>query len=70
MSQFVDDIDAALKRLVDLRRSIIPNIGISPTAMDELASIQATLSGLVKARDQEEELAKSRSVFDAISDTM
>lgn len=70
MANFVGDIDAALKRLVDLRRTIVPDLGIDAKAMDDLASIQASLANLVKARDQEDELAKSKSVFDAINDTM
>lgn len=70
MNQYVQDIDAALQRLVDLRRLIIPNIGNNPQILDELASIQASLVNLVKARDQEDQLASNKSLHRAISSTL
>ena len=66
MSQYVQDIDAALQRLVDLRRQIVPDIAIDPKAMDDLASIQDSLVKLVKARDQELALANNKSIAQAV----
>jgi hypothetical protein len=66
MNQYVTDIDAALKRLLDLRRTVVPEVGVQDQAM-KLASIQASLSNLVKARDQEVQLGNGKSILDAVS---
>ncbi|MDL2401024.1 hypothetical protein [Rhizobium mayense] len=64
-NQYVDDIDAALQRLVDLRRKVVPSLGTDDKAMDALASIQDSLVHLVKARDQEDDLAKGKTLYEA-----
>ena len=70
MSQYVGDIDAALQRLVDLRRQIVPSIGTDPTAMATLSAIQDSLVSLVRARDQEDQLAKNKTVSEAVSSSL
>ncbi|MGO7586356.1 hypothetical protein [Rhizobium leguminosarum] len=70
MSQYVNDIDEALKRLLELRRKIVPDVGVNDQAMGRLASIQDSLANLVKARDQEEQLEKKKSIFDAVSESL
>ncbi|MDM9622224.1 hypothetical protein [Rhizobium sp. S96] len=67
MNQYVTDIDEALKRLLDLRRTVVPEVGVQDQAMEKLASIQASLSNLVKARDQEVQLGSGKSILDAVS---
>ncbi len=70
MSKYVQDIDAALQRLVDLRRQIVPNIGTVSQAMETLSSIQDSLVYLVKARDQEVQLANNKTILEAVNDSM
>jgi hypothetical protein len=67
MNEYVTDIDEALKRLLDLRRTVVPEVGVQDQAMEKLASIQASLSNLVKARDQEVQLGNGKSILDAVS---
>ncbi|OCJ03723.1 hypothetical protein A6U87_17450 [Rhizobium sp. AC44/96] len=66
MNQYVTDIDEALRPL-DLRRTAVPEVGVQDQAMEKLASIQASLSNLVKARDQEVQLGNGKSILDAVS---
>lgn len=58
MTNHVEDIDKALARLVDVRRTIIPRLGDDKTAYAELAAIQNSLVFLVKARDQERSIER------------
>lgn len=67
MNRYVTDIDEALKRMLDLRRTVVPEVGVQDQAMEKLASIQASLSNLVKARDQEVQLGSGKSILDAVS---
>lgn len=64
-NQYINDIDAALQRLVDLRRTVVPNLGTDDSAMGKLASIQESLVHLVKARDQEESIGKGKTLYEA-----
>ena len=52
-SQFVDDIDAAVLRLVEARRSVVRQIGNDGAALEALAAIQGAFADLRLARDQE-----------------
>ena len=52
-SQFVDDIDAAVLRLVEARRSVVRQIGNDAAALEALAAIQGAFADLRLARDQE-----------------
>ena len=52
-SQFVDEIDAAVIRLIERRRSIVPQIGNDPGLLEALAGIQGAFADLRLARDQE-----------------
>lgn len=52
-SQFVDDIDAAVLRLVEVRRSVVRKIGNDLAALELLAAIQGAFADLRLARDQE-----------------
>lgn len=58
MANYVSDIDDALARLVDVRRTIIPKLGEDKSAYAELAAIQNSLVFLVKARDQERSIER------------
>lgn len=66
MSNYVDDIERALDRLVEVRRTLIPKLGDDKDAYAELAAIQSSLIHLVKARDQERSIAKGSSVAQSI----
>ncbi|ANH04266.1 hypothetical protein [Shinella sp. HZN7] len=66
MSNYVDDIERALDRLVEVRRTLIPKLGDDKDAYAELAAIQSSLVHLVKARDQERSIAKGSSVAQSI----
>lgn len=57
----VDNIDAAVRRLVDLRRSLMPLVAIDPHAAGQVMEIQNALVALVRARDHEKALAASRA---------
>jgi hypothetical protein len=70
MADYVKDIDAALKRLVDARRTVVPNLGQDDAAMTKLQAIQDSLVNLVRARDQESQLANGKSVYDAMVESM
>lgn len=66
MSSYVDDIERALDRLVEVRRTLIPKLGDDKDAYAELAAIQSSLVHLVKARDQERSIANGSSVAQSI----
>jgi hypothetical protein len=53
--------------LLDLRRKVVPDVGVHDQAMERLGLIQASLANLVKARDQEDQLGKGKSIHDALS---
>jgi len=52
-SQFVDEIDAAVLRLIERRRSIVRQIGDDLGALDGLGAIQGAFADLRLARDHE-----------------
>ncbi|MDI7862252.1 hypothetical protein MRS76_09800 [Rhizobiaceae bacterium n13] len=55
-----ENIDAAIRRLVDQRRLLMPLVAIDPSAIDQLMKIQGALVDLVRARDQENALASTK----------
>lgn len=52
-SQHIEHIDAAVLRLIDLRRSIISGIGHDGDNLDLLASIQGAFHDLLMAKQHE-----------------
>lgn len=52
-SQFVDEIDAAVLRLIERRRTVVREIGDDLGALEGLGAIQGAFADLRLARDQE-----------------
>lgn len=65
-NQYVGDIDAALQRMLDARRSVVPTLGNDDESFKKLAAIQDSLVQLVKARDQEVSLLNGRSIAESL----
>ncbi|QRM54959.1 hypothetical protein [Sinorhizobium sp. BG8] len=64
----IDEIDAAVTRLIEFRRRIMANVGTDKESLETLAAIQNAFADLVIARDHEEALLTDPLGLDAFID--